>query len=714
VSVGVCEWGSGGMRERMLITGVSGLLGSNLAVYFRDKYDVLGLYNRHAVEIPGICTAGVDLLQPGAAGRVARGFLPDVVLHCASLANVDACEEDPELARRTNVLLVGEIAGCPELQAARFVYFSSDSVYDGVDGGFAEDGGIGPCNVYGASKRDGENQLDGRENTLILRTNLFGWNVQDKKSLGEWILAGLEEGSRVSAFADVRFSTIYTMELARALDVAVADGLSGTYNVGASDSVTKLEFATLIAERFGLDRDLVKAISIDDSSLKAPRGKDLSLDTRAFEEALLYRLPCVADSVEAFYRDFRCGFRERIGRESVAAGASSGLIRYGSQSVDRDDEDAVTEVLRSTNLTQGPKIEAFEAAVAERCGAKYAVAVSSGTAALHVSCLAAGVEAGCEVVTSPNTFVASANCAVYCGATPVFADIEADTYNMSRAALEQRFTGATGAVIPVAFAGQSCDMQAIRDAVDAAAGAGGRDVCVIEDASHALGSRYRDANVGACVYSDMTVFSFHPVKHITTGEGGMVLTNDELLHRRLRRFRSHGITSIRSELLASEPPSRGYYEQQELGYNYRITDLQCALGLSQLRKLPTFMARRRSIVDAYNRAFDGCSKLRVPYESPLCATNFHLYVLQIDFEAIGMRRDDLMGQLLDRGVQTQVHYIPVHTQPFYRERFGTGWGDCPVAESYYKRCLSIPLHPRMGDDDVNKVIDAVKALTGEQ
>lgn len=686
------------------------MLGSNLACYFRDKYEVLGLYNSHPVSIAGVRTAGCDQLLPGNLENALSGFRPGVVIHCASLADIERCEADRELARRINVDAVRDIVECAALGDAFVVYPSTDAVYDGVKGNFREDDPVSPRNYYGRSKYEGERVLAGRANTLVLRTNMFGWNIRDKTSLGEWILGRLRAGETIDGFTDACFSTMYTMEMARVLDVAIGAGLSGIYNCGATDCMSKHEFALLIAERFGLDASLVVAGSMRDSELTVERGRDLSLDSGALSAALGYRMPSIEESVDSFYRDARCGFRRRLREKMVRAEPE--LIRYGGQSIDEGDIMAVCDVLRSPFLTQGPNVDAFERAVAGFCGAKYAVAASSGTAALHIACLAAGLDEGDESITSPNTFVASANCAVYCGARPVFADIDPVTYNIDARQIAGKIGDATKAVIPVHFAGQSCDMSTIRDVVDSAEERLGHKIYVIEDASHALGSEYGGHRVGSCRHCDMTVLSFHPVKHITTGEGGMVLTNDEQLWRKLRRFRSHGITNTADELEA-EAPGRWYYEQQDLGCNYRITDIQCALGRSQMRRLPEFMGRRHEIVEAYNAAFSGIDNLRTPVELAECTTNFHLYVLRIDFTGVGMTRSEFMDALMARGIQTQVHYIPVHTQPFFRRRYNTDWGDCPRAEGYYRSCLSIPLHPAMSERDVRVVIEAITSIVGE-
>jgi UDP-4-amino-4,6-dideoxy-N-acetyl-beta-L-altrosamine transaminase len=361
--------------------------------------------------------------------------------------------------------------------------------------------------------------------------------------------------------------------------------------------------------------------------------------------------------------------------------------------------------------------------MASYVGAKFGVAVSSGTAALHLACLAAGVCPGDEGITSPITFLATANAMVYCGGSPRFADIDPLTYNMSASEIEKHMTNRTRVVIPVHFAGQSCDMRIIKETVCRAEKRFGRKIVIVEDASHALGSLYRGRRVGCCDHSDAAVFSFHPVKHITTGEGGMVVTNNAELAEKIKCLRSHGITknwnaftNMDLALFAQEleggyqssAPMPWYYEQQSLGYNYRLTDIQSALGRSQLKKLDLFIARRRDILGKYNHAFADFPYIRIPFDAPDCRSNFHLYVVEIDFDVLDLSRMELMNHLQASGIQTQVHYIPVHLQPFYQHHYATAPGDCPEAEKYYSKCLSLPFFPGMTNKETDQVIEEIK------
>lgn len=370
---------------------------------------------------------------------------------------------------------------------------------------------------------------------------------------------------------------------------------------------------------------------------------------------------------------------------------------YGRQWIDDDDVAAVTEALRSDWLTTGPKVAEFEDAFARTAGAREAVAVSSGTAALHATMFALVVGPGDEVIVPAMTFAASANCVVFQGGTPVFADVDPDTLLLSPADVEAKITPRTKAIVAVDYAGQPCAYDELREI------ATGRSLAIVADACHALGARYRGRPVGSL--ADLTAFSFHPVKHITTGEGGMVTTDREDLAQRMRAFRNHGLSSDHRQ---REKEGSWRYEMLELGYNYRLTDIQCALGLSQLRKLSTWVARRQEIARRYDEAFADVPGVRPLAVRPEVSHSYHLYVIRLELDGKGADRAAAFRSLRADGIGVNVHYLPVHLHAFYRARFGTRPGLCPVAEAAYERILSLPMFPRMTDGDVEDVIRSVR------
>ncbi|MCX7748482.1 MAG: UDP-4-amino-4,6-dideoxy-N-acetyl-beta-L-altrosamine transaminase [Clostridia bacterium] len=373
-------------------------------------------------------------------------------------------------------------------------------------------------------------------------------------------------------------------------------------------------------------------------------------------------------------------------------------IPYAKQWIDEDDIDAVVEALKSDYLTTGPKIKEFEKKLADYVGVKYAVALSNGTAALHAACLAAGIGPGDEVVTSPMTFAASGNCVLYVGAKPVFADINPLTYNVDPEDIKRRITGTTKALIPVHYTGQPCNMDEVMKI------ARENNLVVIEDAAHALGAEYKGKKAGSMGH--MAIFSFHPVKHITTGEGGMVVTNDRDIYEKLIMFKSHGITRDKSKLLTEEGP--WYYEQQFLGYNYRMTDIQAALGVSQLGKLDDFIQKRRKLVELYNKEFENFEGIKTHHQMKEGKSAWHLYVIQLKGN-LWLRRREIFEELLKRKIGVNVHYIPVYYHPFYQE-LGYKKGLCPNAEKLYEGIITLPLYPRMTEEDVLYVVKCVKEI----
>ncbi|MFU0882068.1 UDP-4-amino-4,6-dideoxy-N-acetyl-beta-L-altrosamine transaminase [Kluyvera cryocrescens] len=378
------------------------------------------------------------------------------------------------------------------------------------------------------------------------------------------------------------------------------------------------------------------------------------------------------------------------------------FLPYGRQDISEDDIEAVISVLKSDFLTQGPCVPQFEQAIAEFVDVKYAVAVNSATSALHIACLALGLQKGDWLWTSPNTFVASANCALYCDANVSFVDIDPQTYNMSVSALEAKLTAAkaTGTlpkiVVPVAFAGQSCEMEEIYQLSKE------YGFAIIEDASHAIGGDYQGVKIGHSQFADITILSFHPVKIITTAEGGMALSNNDELAEKMQLFRSHGITRD-ADKMTKEAEGGWYYQQIDLGLNYRMTELQAALGVSQLKRIESFVARRHELAKRYDVAFDG-----VPVSTPLQSTSgysaLHLYPLTVNDPE---QRKPLYDYLREKGIGVNVHYIPVHTQPYYAQ-LGHKIGDYPAAEDYYSRAISIPMYSTLSDEEQDYVISCVR------
>lgn len=383
------------------------------------------------------------------------------------------------------------------------------------------------------------------------------------------------------------------------------------------------------------------------------------------------------------------------------------MIPYGRQDISEQDINAVVDVLKSDFLTQGPQVPLFEAALKEACNVQYAAAVNSATSALHIACLALGLGEGDWLWTTPNTFVASANCGLYCGAQVDFVDIDPRTYNLCADALEQKLIAAKAAnklpkvVVPVHFSGQPCDMEAIHKLSKA------YGFSIIEDASHAIGGKYQGEPIGNCRYSDITVFSFHPVKIVTTAEGGAAVTNDAKLAQAMELLRSHGVT--RDTSLMTQP-SEGpwYYEQVDLGFNYRMTELQAALGVSQMQRLDTFVAKRHELAARYNELLKDLP-ITLPWQHEDSYSGLHLYVIRLQLDNIDKTHLEVFQGMRDAGILVNLHYIPVHTQPYY-QALGFKQGDFPQAEQYYKEAISLPMFPTMTEAQQNEVVAVLKEL----
>jgi perosamine synthetase len=375
------------------------------------------------------------------------------------------------------------------------------------------------------------------------------------------------------------------------------------------------------------------------------------------------------------------------------------MIPYGRQSIDNDDIDAVLQVLHSDWLTTGPKVAEFEETFARYVGAKYAVAVSSGTAALHCAMYALGISSSDEVIVPTMTFAASANCIIYQGGTPVFVDVAPDTLLIDSKDVERKITRRTRAIIAVDYAGQPCDYDVLQEVAER------NNLSLIADACHSLGASYRGRLVGSL--AALTAFSFHPVKHITTGEGGMITTDNEEYAKRMRFFRNHGITTDHRQ---RDALGSWFYEMVDLGYNYRLTDIQCALGISQLRKLPKWLERRREMAQKYKEGFAEIKGIEPLAMKADVHHAYHLFVVRLDEETIGKSRDQIFKELALKGIGTNVHYIPAHLHPFYRNKYGISKGLYPQAEAAYEEILTLPLFPGMKDDEIIYVIDSVNKI----
>ena len=705
------------MHKTILMTGGSGLLSTNWALSIRDEYKVTLLLHQKKISLLGVNTEIVSLSSLEECLSVLEKHQPDIVIHTAGLANVEECESNPNLAQTVNVDLAKNIATACSNQGVKLVHISTDHLFLGDQEFSTEESVINPVNNYAKSKFLGEKQvLENCKDALIIRTNFYGWGTKYRQSFSDLILDKLKNNQQVDLFSDVFFTPILIDELSKRTHQLIDANTMGVFNIVSSERVSKYEFGIKLANCFNLDVGLINTVSINDKPNLVKRPKDMSLSNTKLCQMLNCEIATLDEQLQIL--------KEQEDK-SITNQVVLDIIPYGKHYIDEDDIQAVVNVLKYGMLTQGPKVAEFESRIADYVGVKYAVAVSNGTAALHLACMALELGNGDEVITTPNTFVATSNSILYVGAKPVFVDIDPKTLNIDVERIEDtiKISKNIKAIFPVHFAGLPCDMKQIKKLADK------YNLAVVEDAAHALGATYNNGNkVGNCEYADMTCFSFHPVKGIAAGEGGMITTNDFDIYRKLTLLRSHGITKGNFEFPGVSRPDnslvnkdaaleagelkRWYYEMQSLGFNYRITDIQSALAISQMGKIDLFLDARRSMVKVYDKAFKD-----IPNITPLQAhgrdnSSHHIYVVSIDFDKIGMTRHQFMEKLAEQGVGSQVHYIPVVSQPYYQE-LGYKIQQYSITDAYYQSTLSIPLYYGLSDVDQRLVISSIRKLLGK-
>jgi UDP-4-amino-4,6-dideoxy-N-acetyl-beta-L-altrosamine transaminase/dTDP-4-dehydrorhamnose reductase len=637
-----------------------------------------------------------------------KEFSPQIVIHTAAWVDVDGCQVNPAKAKESNETLTKLVVSASP-KKAKIVYISTEQVFPGNKPYAKESDPTRPINIYGRTKLAGEQIVQkSRKQHLIVRTNFFGWSLGRKKTFGEWLIQSLREKQPIQLFTDFYFTPLYAGLVADRLEHLLKKEAQGVVHLGGRDRVSKYEFGRKLARMSGLSFGSVKDARMDSVASLAPRPKDISLNSGRAEALLGTQSPTLEKSLQLFLRDEKAFKPTTL----IKRGRISQSIPYARQSIDASDIRAVTRALKSGFLTQGPEIEAFEQDFANFCGAKYAVACSSATAGLHLSAQALGVGPGDLWWTSPNTFCATADAALRCGAEVDFVDIEWGTYNMNLHLLEEMLKKASKkghlpkVVAPVHFTGNPIDMEFL-----------GRlskryGFRVVEDAAHATGATFQKTPVGSCRWSDLCVFSFHAVKVITTGEGGMVTTNSQELYEKLLLLRTHGISRDPRYRPADRKPP-WYYEKLELGNHYRLTDIQAALGRSQLSSLGKFLQRRREIARRYDRGLRATG-LQLPRLTPGGNSSWHLYVVAVPENWGAGTRDRLLTSLREHGINANLHYTPVQEMKYYLEKgrsknAGNKFSSCPIAKRYGSSAVSLPMFPGLKEREQRKVIQEVRA-----
>lgn len=685
--------------KKIAIIGGSGLLGINWAFRRRFIDDVHILLHKRHIVIDEVTSHQVDFENPERLLDYLLTIQPDVIINAAGFTDVDACDKNADKSAQTNRNLAISISKIATTIGAKFIQISTDHLFDGLKSFYDEQSTTKPLNSYAKHKLDAEIGIKCEcPNAIICRTNFIGWGPTYRRSFSDLILDKLKLGMTVYMQDDVFFTPISCSQLIDTVHSLIDAGSSGVFNICNNERVSKYEFAVKLADAFGLASDQIQPVQAWRKKTATPRPKDLSLSNKKVCKEVGIDGFTISETIKSLKTD------DAIRKEILQIGK---IIPYGKHWVDEDDVEAVSDVLRFGQLTQGPAISTFEQNIAAFVGAKYAVAVSSATAGLHLSYLALGLKSGFSVLTSPVTFVSTSNAAYYCGGHVHFTDIDAKTINMCPEELERKLSEESDVLIvaPVHFAGSADGMSEIFNI------ARSHNKFVVEDAAHSLGGRYNcGALIGSCKYSDCTIFSLHPVKSIAAGEGGVVTTNNEEIFRQLLRLRSHGINKGTDKFVISkEAVSDGninpwYYEMQCLGYNYRITDIQTALADSQLKKLNAFQSQRRGLAKRYSKYFENYKFASQGQLVDLDSSANHLFLLSIDFHNLGITRANLMKFLQNSGIFTQVHYIPVFMHPFYIEKGFTA-EQYPLSIEYYRRALSLPIYSSLTFDEQDFVLE---------
>ena len=686
------------IMKTILFAGGTSLLAKSWTRNLENDFNYVFSVHKRKLKVKNIKTISLDYSNPVKISDQLKNNNVQILINCIGLTVVEECRKFPEKAVKANTIIPKILAKACKEAKVKFVHISTDHLYNGNKSFYCEKDKKSPLNKYAETKSIAEDEiLSENKKSLIIRTNFFGWGPSYKNSFSDRILNHIETKREIKLFGDVYFTPISIEELKKQIFDLVSLGAKGVFNVCSNERISKYDFGCKIADIFGCSSDLIVNSSIDEFKDLVPRPKDMSLSNHKLSTFTGKAIPSIDEQIKSLKK------QRELETERL-------IIPYSRQNISEKDIASVVDVLKSDFVTQGPVIQKFENKLAEYCNAKFAYACNSGTSALHIACLSLGLSKGDLVWTSPISFVASSNCALYCNAEVDFVDIDPKTYNMSTIVLEEKLFEARKRgrlpkiVIPVHLSGQSCDMKKIHE-LSLEYG-----FKIIEDASHAVGAKYEDLPVGDCRYSDVTVFSFHPVKIITTCEGGMCLTNDSKVAELIYRYRSHGITRQPSEM-TKVPDGPWYYEQLNLGLNYRINDVQAALGLSQVSRLDSFVKKRENIAKRYNDLLSD-SIVKTPHIIPKSSSSWHLYIIRVKENEITNHKQ-LFEKFRTAGILVNIHYIPIYRQPYYQS-LGFDINNFPEAEKYYKEAISIPIFPGLKEFEQDKVVSLIKKPVGFQ
>jgi perosamine synthetase len=667
------------MNKKILLTGGSGLLSTNYISYTKNKDVILG-FNKRILNLKKFQSILLNFENKKKLEEQIRNLDTKVVIHTAGITDVEKCEKYPNNCKKINYIYTKNLADVCEKLNLYLIFISTDHLFNGKKKFYAETSKCNPLNIYSKYKYFSEKYIiNNNTNYLIIRTNFFGNGTAYRKSFSDFVLDNLDKKNEIRLAKDVFFSPISMKYLCEYMDKLIRKDSKGIYNISSNQRISKYNFGIKLAKIFKKDFSFIKEQEIKkNQNLKKP--KNMSLLNLKLKKFLKIKIPKLEQQII------------ELKKEKSRQTLSKSIIPYGRHHIDKIDIRSVNKTLTSGYLTQGPAVEKLENDVKRWVGSKYAIAVSSCTAGLHLSALAAGIDKSSQAITSNLTFVSTPNAIEYCGGKTLIADIDNKNLNISFKSIKKllKKNKKIKAVLPVHFGGLPVDIKRLKNLLP-------KNIMIIEDAAHAFGSRYKSGEmVGSCKYSDLCVFSLHPVKAIAAGEGGIITTNNQRLYRLLIRLRSHGINKLDDNYInydASKTQgwnNSWYYEMQQLGFHYRITDIQCALASSQLKKLKKFVKKRQILSNRYDKSFSGKSFIKPAQYDPDNLSARHIYILRINFKKIKISRPEFMHYLATNGIGSQVHYIPITEQPYYLKK-GFKTKNFPNMKKYYEECLTIPL-----------------------
>ena len=692
------------MKKKILIFGYTGNLGSNFTHFLEKKYNFYLFSNKTKKFIKNAKYINLKLYQSLSDHEILDSEIkkinPDIILNCAAITNLNFCEKFPKKTFFVNTLLPSILAEISKKYKIKFLHISTDHLYKNNVKFKKESYKRSKINKYSYQKILAENKILSKNNkSIIIRTNFFSHS--DNEELFQYkIIDAIKNSKSIELFSDYYFTPIYSKYLVQYIEKLIESNKSGVFNIVSNERISKLDFAKKFFNVLNSDFKNYKIKSIKKANFAAKRCQDLSLDNKKICEEIKITIPPIDSQIREFIENDK-KIRKKINI----------VFPYGKHSINKKDIKNVVNVLNSGSLTQGASIHHLEQKIANYLNVKYAVMVSSATAGLHLSYKAIGIDQKKQILTSPNTFVSTANAALYCNSRPIFSDICSKSLSMCPDKIEEvlKKNKNIKAIVPVHFAGLALNMNKLNRMCKE------KGIKIIEDAAHAFGGTYEcGTKIGSCKYSDICVFSFHPVKILAGGEGGVVTTNDEKIYKNILAFRSHGIiggnAKYKNQSVAYTNSKRNlwYYEMFELGYHYRQTDIHCSLISSQLDRINSFLKKRKEICERYDKYFLDNPILKTTQSKFRKISSNHLYVIRKQFSK-KKTKNEFMQNLRDKNIITQVHYIPVPMQLYYKN-LGYNMKNLPNTKRYYDECLSIPLYYDLKKQEQDYIINCLKDL----